>query len=94
MIGGDECAISTLDISGNATIFAGLDPYAAFGAVMRAMPNLTDVRVYDTNADPNLLLSCLHSLGRRIHCHMRLPAGGCPTAEGLVSVTWSPAYAH
>ena len=94
MIGGDECAISTLDVSGNATIFAGLDPYAAFGAVMRAMPNLTDVRVYDTNADPNLLLSCLHSLGRRIHCHMRLPAGECPTAEGLVSVTWSPAYAH
>jgi hypothetical protein len=92
-LGLGECAIETLDLSGNATIFAprsGIDPYATFGAVMRAMPKLADVRVPDTNADPNLLLVCLHSLNRRIHCLMRTPAGERPAAEGLVSVTWAP----
>ena len=86
----DECAIETLDISGNATIFAGGDPYATFGAVMRAMPRLADVRANDTNADASLLLACLHSLRRPIHCHVRIPAGERPAAEGLVSVTWTP----
>ena len=88
-----ECAIEALDLTGNATIFApraGVDPYATFGAVMRAMPKLADVRVQDTNADPNLLLACLHSLRRRIRCLMRTPAGECPAAEGLVTVIWAP----
>jgi len=91
------CAIETVNLNGNATIFApraGVDPYATFGALVRAMPKLTDVRVLDTNADANLLIASLHSLRRPIHCEMRIPFGERPAVDGLVSVTWAPlAYA-
>jgi hypothetical protein len=79
----------TIDVSGNATIFApraGVDPYATFGAVLRAMPEVSEVCVLDTNADPHLLVACLHALHRPIRCRMR--AHERPAAIGLVSVTW------
>lgn len=88
------CAIETLDLSGNAAIFApraGVDPYATFGAAVRAMPNLADLRLHDTNVDARLLVACMRELRRPIHCRMRAPAGQLPgpAVDGLVRVTWS-----
>ena len=86
------CALETLDLSGNAAMFAhraGVDPYATFGAAVRAMPNLADLRLHDTNVDARLLIACMRELRRPIHCRLRAPAGAVPAVEGLVRVTWT-----